>query len=253
MHRTNKLIRLAVAATLFVAGVASASTELEAEVAQLKQDVAWLKQQFLILNNNQRGIAQHVGLLKQPEQPTFELGTSHTQGNPAAKLVLVEFTDLHCPYCARFHTNTLPQLTESFISSNQLLFVNKHFPLDSIHPNARYAAQALECSAEQGKFSEAKAWLFKHGKAFSEASLSEFAQQNQLDAAQLSGCVDSDAIAEKIASDIALAKKLGIDTTPSFVIGTLENGKVHSWNIIKGAQSYDNFASVINDRLSEVK
>jgi len=70
----------------------------------------------------------------------------HVQGNPSAPITLVEFSDFQCPFCKRFHP-TVEQIFAEY--GDQVKWVYKHFPLDQIHPQARPAAEASECIAEQ--------------------------------------------------------------------------------------------------------
>lgn len=70
----------------------------------------------------------------------------HIKGNANAKITLVEFSDFQCPFCRRFHP-TAQQALDAY--QGNVRWVYKHFPLDSIHPEARPAAEASECVAEQ--------------------------------------------------------------------------------------------------------
>lgn len=71
----------------------------------------------------------------------------HIFGNPNAGVKIVEFSDLQCPFCARFHP-TLKQIIQEY--DGQVAWVYRHFPLASIHPSARPAAIGSECAAELG-------------------------------------------------------------------------------------------------------
>lgn len=70
----------------------------------------------------------------------------HIRGNPNAQITIVEFSDFQCPFCRRFHPTVQQALAEY---GDQIRWVYKHFPLDQLHPQARPAAEASECIAEQ--------------------------------------------------------------------------------------------------------
>ena len=64
-------------------------------------------------------------------------------GNPDAPITIVEFSDFQCPFCARFHTQTLPLLLEEYIEQGKVKIVFRDFPIQSIHPNA---STSINCS-----------------------------------------------------------------------------------------------------------
>ncbi|MDE2213144.1 MAG: DsbA family protein [Patescibacteria group bacterium] len=70
----------------------------------------------------------------------------HIVGSPDAKVVIVEYADFECPYCSLIYP-TLKSIVAS--SSGQVAWVYRNFPLDSIHPQARPAAEAAECIAAE--------------------------------------------------------------------------------------------------------
>lgn len=69
----------------------------------------------------------------------------HLRGDPKATVKIVEFSDLECPFCKRFHL-TMQQVMEEY--SGKVAWVYRHFPLDSLHSKARKEAEATECAAE---------------------------------------------------------------------------------------------------------
>lgn len=73
------------------------------------------------------------------------------RGNPDAKITIIEYSDLECPFCKRFHV-TMEQVLATY--GNDVRVVFRHFPLDSLHKKARTEANAVECAGEQGKFWE---------------------------------------------------------------------------------------------------
>ena len=240
---------------------ASVTTEKSADptvvqIQQLQDEVAKLKEQVAIINSNQRAIAKHTGLVKTNKQPTIAVGNSATIGNVNAKIALIEFTDLHCPFCKQFNSTTYTQLKEKYIANNDLLFVGKHYPIPALHKNAFIASQALECAREQSgeqSYAAAKSWLFAKGQKFNATMLSSFAETLSLDNASLNTCMSSAKVEQLIAADIALAKAIGINQTPSFVIGLLKNGEVTDWKIIAGAKTVEQFSGVIDQFLALAK
>src|SRR3989344_5228401 len=71
--------------------------------------------------------------------------TDHVQGEPAAPVTIVEFSDFECPYCRRFWNETLSHIIDTYVATGKARLVYKHFPLTSIHSGAQPAEGAAEC------------------------------------------------------------------------------------------------------------
>lgn len=69
------------------------------------------------------------------------------RGNPNAKVVLVNFDDLECPYCSQMHRLLFPELLKEY--GDRVAFIYKDFPLSEIHPWAIHAAVNANCLAAQ--------------------------------------------------------------------------------------------------------
>jgi protein-disulfide isomerase len=82
----------------------------------------------------------------------------YVRGNASAKVTLIEYSDFECPFCKRFHA-TMQQVLAA--EGNNVRWVYRQFPLDSLHSKARTEALASECAGEQGKFWEFVDSLFK--------------------------------------------------------------------------------------------
>lgn len=74
----------------------------------------------------------------------------HARGTQNPKITLIEYSDLQCPFCRQFH----PSLLQMLKDFPDVQWVFRHFPLETIHPQARAYADAVECASEQGKFWE---------------------------------------------------------------------------------------------------
>ncbi|MDD5710965.1 MAG: thioredoxin domain-containing protein [Candidatus Colwellbacteria bacterium] len=71
----------------------------------------------------------------------------HIRGDLNAKVKLVVYTDMQCPFCAQFHATAL-QALDAY--SGQMALVYRHFPLDALHPTTRMLSEGSECAAELG-------------------------------------------------------------------------------------------------------
>lgn len=240
----------------FLSACTSMEAEQVAEIKQLKSELDNFKKQLVIINRNQQAIAKKIGLASSA-QPTIKVGNSASLGAKNAPLVLLEFTDLHCPYCKKFALNTFPQLMEKYIEKGQLRFVGKHLPIPQLHPNAFFASQLLECSRAQSDdsvgYEKAKNWLFAQGNHFDKSQTEKFTTALKLDNSAVISCLADEKIVKQIKTDMLLAKKLGIKSTPSFVIGLHKNGHITDWKIITGAKTAAQFSQAIDGYLTKVK
>lgn len=71
----------------------------------------------------------------------------HVRGNIDAPITIIEYSDLECPFCKRFHS-TLQQVVEAY--GNDVSWVYRHFPLVGLHQKAHIEAVASECAASLG-------------------------------------------------------------------------------------------------------
>ena len=85
-------------------------------------------------------------LLKDPSF-TINAGGRPVRGNPAAKVTIINFDDLECPYCARMHLSLFPATLDRYKEKVQVVY--KDFPLMEIHPWAMHASSDANCLAAQ--------------------------------------------------------------------------------------------------------
>lgn len=72
--------------------------------------------------------------------------SDHIFGNPAARVMIVEYSDFDCDFCQGFH-ETLHQIVANEGTNGEVAWVLREFPLIEIHPNAFSHARAAECAA----------------------------------------------------------------------------------------------------------
>lgn len=70
------------------------------------------------------------------------------------EITLMLFSDFECPYCGQFARDTMTKYIEDYVDGGPVRFVFRDYPIESIHANAKSAAQAARCAEEQGKFFE---------------------------------------------------------------------------------------------------
>jgi protein-disulfide isomerase len=177
-----------------------------------------------------------------------DLGTLPIQGSEDAKVTIVEFSDLQCPFCKQFVDSTYPQLYDTYIKTGQVKFAFRHYPLTSIHPNAQKAGEAAECANEQDSFWEYHDLLFKNQDAWSNLtaagaaeSFTTYAGELGLDSGQFSDCLSTGKYAQKVTDDTSAGTQAGVDGTPAFFV----NG-----SLITGAQPFSEFQRLIDAELN---
>jgi len=173
-------------------------------------------------------------------------------GNPDAPITIIEFTDFQCPFCARFHTQTLPLILEEYIEQGKVKLVVRDFPIQSIHPNAVPAAVASECANEQGKVKEMHDMLFYNQNEWNRQEtvdalslFSQYAAEIQLEQETFDSCLTSGKYIEEIKKDLDDGRNYGVSGTPGFFIGNDQIGYVE----LKGAQPFDSFKKIIDAQL----
>jgi len=189
----------------------------------------------------------------QPPQPVkISLDNDPIRGDPNAPITIIEFSDFQCPFCARFHVQTLPLLLEEYIDTGKVNLVYRDFPIQSIHPNALPAAVAAECANEQGKYWEYHDTLFEKQSAWSRldsntvvSTFSQYATDVGLEQQQFDSCLGSGKYLEEVQGDLSDGRDYDITGTPGFFIGNNQIGFVK----INGAQPFDSFQRIIDAQL----
>lgn len=153
-----------------------------------------------------------------------ELIPSHAPvlGPQDAKITIVEFSDFECPFCqAAFPT--IRQLLNKY--PNDIRLVYRHFPLRTIHPEAREFAHASMCANEQDLFWPFHDRLFTQQGEITSESLLKTAREVGLNPNSFLACQSSGNWYDEIDQDIADAVALGGRGTPTWVInGELVQG-----------------------------
>lgn len=148
--------------------------------------------------------------------------TSHQTKQSSAKVNLVEFGDYQCPGCGAAHP-ILKQIVEQYKDNDNVNFVFRNFPLESIHPNAHIAAEAAEAAGKQGKFWEMHDLLYEKQADWStlddpSAVFADYASTLGINVDQFKTSVSQRLFADLIKADLDDGTALGVKGTPTFYI-----------------------------------
>jgi len=170
-------------------------------------------------------------------------------GADDAPVMIIEFTDLQCPYCGRFARDTWPALRARYIDTGKVRFASRDFPLP-FHPFAVPAAIAARCAERQGKYWEFREAVFQRQRQLGAEPYAEIANSLGLDAQALDACRRDPEVRTAVEADLSLGQANGIEATPSFVIGRRVDGKFEG-EIVSGALPIDAFAQRIDALLDQ--
>ncbi|MFC1638562.1 DsbA family protein [Patescibacteria group bacterium] len=155
-------------------------------------------------------------------------------GSDDAAVRLVQFSDFQCPYCKTYHS-VVRKIVDEY--GDDLQFVFKQLPLESIHPMARDAAMASECANEQGMFMEYADKLFARqdewGASANIQIFKNYAAQVGLNSEQFNVCLDESKYSEKIDADMAEADAFGVSGTPAIFVNDQFRGGVLQEDMLK--------------------
>jgi len=204
------------------------------------------------------GVAGCASTARTPEAPVAPPAAAEdspadqrTLGSAEAQVMIIEFTDLQCPYCARFARDTWPLLRERYVDTGKVRFATRDLPLP-IHEFALPAAVAARCAGQQGKFWEYREALFRDQSLLSQGRYAELAGEFGLDRTRFESCRADPAVLAAVRADAALAASSGIGSTPSFVIGRVVNGEFEG-ELMSGAKPFEVFQQRLDSLLQQPK
>ena len=228
-------------------------TFYQANKARLHGEEASLREQIRAKLQDQKVASQRVAFIKYLRSqakvvlhlsaPTVFRAAVSGEGAPFrgpadAPVTIVEFSDFHCPYCKKVEP-VLSQLLSRY--GDKVKLVYRNFPIDSLHPMARKAAEAGQCANEQGKFWAYHNKLYASGPDASPGKLRALAGEVGLDLSAFELCLSTRKYQATVEKDVEDGTRLGVTGTPGFFI----NGRM-----LSGAQPLENFVRVIDQELA---
>ena len=131
-----------------------------------------------------------------------------------ANVIIVEFTDFQCPYCA----TALTQINQIIKENPDIALIHKDYPL-VFHTDARLAAVAGKCAFRQGEFWEYAKKLFLNQENLKFDNLQKVASGIGLDSDQFTMCLNAKQTQESVQLDLDEGIGNKIDGTPMYLIG----------------------------------
>jgi protein-disulfide isomerase len=150
-------------------------------------------------------------------------------GNPQGDVTLVMFTDYNCPYCRA----SAPAIERLLANDPRLRVVWREMPL--LGPGSETAALAALAAARMGKYPAFHRALFS-GPHPQEGGIEAAAKAAGIALPKLAEQAKAPEIQAEIATNFALARQLGIEATPYFIVGN---------RTFKGAVGYDRLAEAV--------
>ncbi len=145
----------------------------------------------------------------------------HVFGPADAPVTLVEYGDYQCPHCQAAWPE-VERVLRHF--GDRLRYVYRHFPLWTVHPMAKPAAEAAEFAGAHGRFWDMHAAIFANGHLLSGAMLATLARALGLDPVALQAALEQGVYTPRVDADLIGGVRSGVNGTPCFFI----NGRRHN-------------------------
>lgn len=189
---------------------------LQEAIAELEK-----RQNAADLEKQRSGVRQHKEVL-------FNSAHQVTLGNPKGDVTMVEFFDYNCGYCKR----AMSDMLELIKTDPNLKVVLKEYPV--LGPGSLEAAQvAVACRMQDAtgtKYLDFHQRLLGGRGPADKAHALAAAKQAGFDVARIEKDLASDEVRETLKENMKVADAIGLNGTPSYIIGT---------DVVIGAQGYD--------------
>ena len=169
-------------------------------------------------------------------------------GDPEAPVVIEDFSDFACSYCADFTAETEGRIIEEYVASGEVYFVYRSVGNLLGSSASVQAAEAAYCAGDQDRFWDYHALIFANqASLFVDTTaditptLTRFAEILDMDQDAFQSCLDAGTYADRVEQDEVEARQAGVSGTPSFLV----NGR-----LLKGNVPFSSFQSVIEEELA---
>ena len=177
--------------------------------------------------------------------------SDYIRGNRNARIALIEYSDLECPFCKSFHP-TAQQVVSEY--PDDVMWVYRHFPLEQLHSKAPQQAEAVECA---GKLAGNDGFWALTDKIFEvtpsnngldNSTLPDLAAEAGINKTAFQTCLDSGEMAQNVEDDYQSGIKAGVTGTPGNILLDTETGETQ---LIPGAVPYPQIQQAIDAILAK--
>lgn len=185
-----------------------------------------------------------------PAAPTVQSGQpvyrEFIQGNPKAKVTVIEYASLTCGHCKAFQDTTYPELKKNYIDTGKIRFVYRDYPLDGL---AAAGALLARCApGDKGKvmidlmFKNQMEWVRSPAPI---EPLRGYAQLAGMSAADVDACLKNEPIMNKIREVMDTAATVyKVQATPTIFVNEEK---------LEGAAEYSALAKLIDEAIADAK
>jgi protein-disulfide isomerase len=210
----------------------------ESRPSALAQQPGTNEQQAAVVVGNPTAAPSPPDLRNQQGQIRLEVSEDDDAvlGPESAPITIIEFSDYRCPFCKRWHNETLQPLFDMY--PDQIRLIYRDFPV----VGGFEAALAAECAGEQGEYYDFHDLLFAgEYEELNNEAYSDYAERLGMDPEQLLTCVEEGTFVEEVEADARYAASLGVSGTPTFFINGIP---------LVGAQPIEAFIQIIDGELA---
>ncbi|PYR77098.1 MAG: hypothetical protein DMF86_10180 [Acidobacteria bacterium] len=227
---------------------------LQKQIDDLKASQAAMRKDLDQIKALLQALVQGRGTQPSLEAASVPIDAAPTRGSAAAKVVVAEVSDYHCPFCRRYTQDTMPQLLSDYVSTGKVRYVFLDCPIAQLHPNAFKSHEAAQCAGAQGKYWEMHDKLFASPPQSDAGALAGLASAAGVpDAAKFNACLTGGSQASAINQSIQRMADAGISGTPTFLIGTAPaaGAPMKVLRVVRGAKPYAEFKTAIDAVLAQ--
>ncbi len=200
-------------------------------------------------------VEDEIAEIKAGEALSTSINNEHaTIGTAEATVVLMEFSDLNCGFCARYHAETMPKIIENYVDTGKIRYVYRDYVGvgGQVSQEAATQARCLREDVDDATYLDYVRGIYAIQGRKDSNNVAELAKQFGA-GADFEACGEEGRYAEAVARDTTTGQKLGIRGTPGFIIGfAQEDGTVDGINV-QGALPYEVFERYLEGFLAEAE
>lgn len=171
-----------------------------------------------------------------------------------AQLAIIEFSDFNCPFCARFHAETLPLLMDSYVRSGQAIYAYRDYVGvgGNVTLAAAAAAECVKSLSDDATYLEVVQGLYASSGTKNTNRVIELSSSYEIDQEALATCIAEDRFRQEVIDDTRAGQAVGARGTPAFIIGRIAADGSVTGTLLPGAQPFEVFQRVIDEQLAQL-